>query len=61
MRDQYFRTGEGMLAVFSLSSRSSIEDLLADIFLFLRIKDFPKLPLVIVGVFRKILKNFLKV
>ena len=49
MRDQYMRSGEGFLCVYSVASRSSFEEI--DLFreTMLRVKDEEKVPMVLCG------------
>jgi GTPase SAR1 family protein len=49
MRDQYCKTGQGFLAVFSLSDKSSIQNTKVYIEYAFRIRDMHKVPLVIIG------------
>merc|ERR1712159_22050 len=49
MRDQYMRTGEGFLLVYSITSRASFEELNAFHGQILRVKDADKVPMVLVG------------
>ncbi|CAN6666359.1 ras-like protein 1 [Trichomonascus vanleenenianus] len=49
MREQYMRTGEGFLLVYSITSRSSFEEVAAFYQQILRVKDRDQFPVVIVG------------
>ena len=49
MRDQYYRTAEAMIAVFSLTSRTTINEVNTFVEAFLRVKDLPKSPLIVIG------------
>ncbi|KAJ1499670.1 Ras GTPase [Coelomomyces lativittatus] len=49
MREQYMRTGEGFLLVFSITSRSSFEEILSFHQQILRVKDKEFFPILIVG------------
>ena len=49
MRDQYIRTGQGFLCVYSVTSRKSFEEVLTFREKILRAKDADKVPMVIVG------------
>jgi len=49
MQDQWFRTGQGFLCVYSIISRKSFNELPALRDKILRIKDASKVPLVLVG------------
>lgn len=49
MRDQYMRTGQGFLAVYSIVSRSSFDEIASFREQILRVKDKDVVPLVIVG------------
>eukprot|EP00299_Pterocystis_sp_00344_P009425 c3964_g1_i1.p1 GENE.c3964_g1_i1~~c3964_g1_i1.p1 ORF type:complete len:210 (-),score=55.90 c3964_g1_i1:72-632(-) len=49
MRDQYMRTGQGFLTVYSITSRSSFDEVPNFKEQILRVKDLDKVPLVIVG------------
>eukprot|EP00002_Diphylleia_rotans_P022614 TRINITY_DN442_c0_g3_i1.p1 TRINITY_DN442_c0_g3~~TRINITY_DN442_c0_g3_i1.p1 ORF type:complete len:188 (+),score=45.87 TRINITY_DN442_c0_g3_i1:82-645(+) len=49
MRDQYMRTGEGFLCVYSITSRSSFDEVSSFRDQILRVKDADQVPLVIVG------------
>eukprot|EP00004_Rigifila_ramosa_P006379 TRINITY_DN170_c0_g1_i13.p1 TRINITY_DN170_c0_g1~~TRINITY_DN170_c0_g1_i13.p1 ORF type:complete len:191 (+),score=48.43 TRINITY_DN170_c0_g1_i13:201-773(+) len=49
MRDQYMRTGEGFLCVYSITSRSSFDEVSSFRDQILRVKDADKVPLIIVG------------
>lgn len=49
MREQYMRTGEGFLLVYSITSRSSFEEVGAFYQQILRVKDRDNFPVVIVG------------
>jgi len=49
MQDQWFRTGQGFLCVYSIISRKSFNELPALREKILRIKDSSKVPLVLVG------------
>jgi len=49
MREQYMRTGEGFLLVYSVTSRDSFENLKKFFSLILRVKDSNQFPMIIVG------------
>lgn len=49
MREQYMRTGEGFLLVYSVTSRTSLEELLTYYQQILRVKDADYVPIVVVG------------
>eukprot|EP00732_Lithocolla_globosa_P006585 Lithocolla_globosa_v1_NODE_7742_length_905_cov_32.261176.p1 type:complete len:203 gc:universal NODE_7742_length_905_cov_32.261176:192-800(+) len=49
MREQYMRTGEGFLLVFSLTSRASFEEIVTFHQQILRVKDKDSFPIVVVG------------
>lgn len=49
MREQYMRTGEGFLLVYSITSRSSFEEIVTFHQQILRVKDRDKFPVVIIG------------
>lgn len=49
MREQYMRTGEGFLLVYSITSRTSFEEILQFQQQILRVKDKDYFPLVVVG------------
>lgn len=49
MRDQYMRTGQGFLCVYSLTNRGSFEEIRAFREQILRVKDCDRVPMVIVG------------
>lgn len=49
MRDQYMRTGEGFILVYSVTSRSSFDEIPAFYEQLLRVKDANRVPCVIVG------------
>jgi GTPase KRas protein len=49
MREQYMRTGEGFLLVYSISSRQSFEEILTFQQQILRVKDKDYFPIIIVG------------
>uniref|UniRef100_A0A7S0PWI9 Ras protein n=1 Tax=Coccolithus braarudii TaxID=221442 RepID=A0A7S0PWI9_9EUKA len=49
MRDQYMRNGQGFLCVYSLTNRSSFEEVAAFREQILRVKDAEEVPMVIVG------------
>eukprot|EP00296_Roombia_truncata_P000621 JP436302.1.p1 GENE.JP436302.1~~JP436302.1.p1 ORF type:complete len:189 (-),score=86.44 JP436302.1:267-833(-) len=49
MRDQYMRTGQGFLVVYSITSRSSFDEVSAFREQISRVKDSDKVPIVIVG------------
>ena len=49
MREQYMRTGEGFLLVYSISSRTSFEEILTFQQQILRVKDKDYFPIIIVG------------
>ena len=49
MRDQYMRTGEGFIFVYSISSRQSFNEITDFIDQVLRVKDVNKIPMVLIG------------
>jgi GTPase KRas protein len=49
MRDQYMRTGQGFLCVYSITSRSSFEEISSFREQILRVKDEDNVPMVLVG------------
>jgi len=49
MRDQYMRTGQGFLCVYSLTNKSSFEEVSSFREQILRVKDAEQVPMVIVG------------
>jgi GTPase KRas protein len=49
MREQYMRTGEGFLLVYSINSRNSLEELSSFYEQILRVKDSEHVPVLIVG------------
>ena len=49
MREQYMRTGEGFLLVYSITSRQSYEEILTFQQQILRVKDRDYFPIIIVG------------
>lgn len=49
MREQYMRTGEGFLLVYSINSRQSFEEILTFRQQILRVKDKDYFPIIIVG------------
>lgn len=49
MRDQYMRNGQGFLCVYSLTNRSSFEEVAAFREQILRVKDADEVPMVMVG------------
>ncbi|ODV63820.1 Ras family protein [Ascoidea rubescens DSM 1968] len=49
MREQYMRTGEGFLLVYSVTSRSSFEELITFYQQILRVKDSDFVPVLVVG------------
>lgn len=49
MREQYMRTGEGFLLVYSVTSRASFEEIMAFRNQILRVKDADSFPMVIIG------------
>lgn len=49
MRDQYMRSGQGFLCVYSITKRDSFEEIAAFREQILRVKDAEKVPMVIVG------------
>lgn len=49
MRDQYMRSGQGFLCVYSITNRSSFEELKNFREQILRVKDTERVPMVIVG------------
>ena len=49
MREQYMRTGEGFLLVYSITSRSSYEEILTFQQQILRVKDKDYFPIIVVA------------
>ncbi|EFA86540.1 hypothetical protein PPL_00339 [Heterostelium album PN500] len=49
MRDQYMRTGQGFLCVYSIISRSSFDEIAAFREQILRVKDKDRVPMILVG------------
>ncbi len=49
MRDQYMRTGQGFLCVYSITSRTSFEEISSFREQILRVKEEEKVPMVLVG------------
>lgn len=49
MREQYMRTGEGFIIVFSITSRASFEEIIQYQQQILRVKDRDTFPMVLVG------------
>jgi len=49
MRDQYMRTGQGFLCVYSITNRGTFDEISAFREQILRVKDAEKVPMVIVG------------
>jgi len=49
MRDQYMRTGEGFICVYSITSRASFDEIEGMLEQISRVKDSSKYPLVLVG------------
>jgi len=49
MRDQYMRTGQGFILVYSITSRSSFDEISSFREQILRVKDKDKVPMVLVG------------
>jgi GTPase KRas len=49
MREQYMRTGEGFLLVYSITSRNSFEEINTFYQQILRVKDHDKVPVIIVA------------
>lgn len=49
MREQYMRTGEGFLLVYSITSRQSFEEILTFEQQILRVKDKDYFPMIVVG------------
>ncbi|CAI5758993.1 unnamed protein product [Candida verbasci] len=49
MREQYMRTGEGFLLVYSINSRNSLEELQSFYEQILRVKDQDQVPVLVVG------------
>jgi len=49
MRDQYMRTGQGFIMVFSITSRSSFDEINSFRDQILRVKDKDRVPMVLVG------------
>jgi len=49
MRDQYIRTGQGFLCVYSITSRSSFEAITRFRDQILRVKDEESYPMIVVG------------
>lgn len=46
MRDQYMRTGQGFLCVYSITSRSSFDEIASFREQILRVKDKDKVPMI---------------
>ena len=62
MREQYMRTGEGFLLVYSITSRQSFDEILVFQQQILRVKDKDYFPIIVVGnkcdlVYKKFIKN----
>lgn len=49
MREQYMRTGEGFLLVYSITSRQSFEEIMTYQQQILRVKDKDYFPIIVVG------------
>lgn len=49
MREQYMRTGEGFLLVYSITSRQSFEEIITFQQQILRVKDKDSFPIIVVG------------
>ena len=49
MREQYMRTGEGFLVVYSITSRNSFEEISTFHQQILRVKDQDAFPIILVG------------
>ena len=49
MREQYMRTGEGFLLVYSITSRQSFEEIMTFQQQILRVKDKDYFPIIVVG------------
>ena len=49
MREQYMRTGEGFLLVYSINSRQSFEEIMTFQQQILRVKDRDYFPIILVG------------
>ena len=49
MREQYMRTGEGFLLVYSIMSRQSFEEIMTFQQQILRVKDKDYFPIIVVG------------
>lgn len=49
MREQYMRTGEGFLLVYSITSRQSFEEIMTFSQQILRVKDKDYFPIIVVG------------
>lgn len=49
MREQYLRTGEGFLLVYSITSRQSFEEISTFVHDILRVKDKDYFPMVVAG------------
>lgn len=49
MREQYMRTGEGFLLVYSITSRQSFEEIMTFQQQILRVKDKDYFPIILVG------------
>lgn len=49
MREQYMRTGEGFLLVYSITSRQSYEEIMTFQQQILRVKDKDYFPIIVVG------------
>ncbi|XP_065319788.1 ras-like protein 2 isoform X1 [Gordionus sp. m RMFG-2023] len=61
MREQYMRTGDGFLLVFSLNDRNSFEEINKFRKLILRVKDTDQFPMILVGNKCDIQQQFRKV
>lgn len=49
MREQYMRTGEGFLLIYSITSRQSFEEIMTFQQQILRVKDKDYFPIIVVG------------
>eukprot|EP01117_Protostelium_nocturnum_P015067 TRINITY_DN57_c0_g1_i2.p1 TRINITY_DN57_c0_g1~~TRINITY_DN57_c0_g1_i2.p1 ORF type:complete len:189 (+),score=74.97 TRINITY_DN57_c0_g1_i2:154-720(+) len=49
MRDQYMRTGQGFIMVYSITSRASFDEIASFREQILRVKDADKVPMILVG------------
>jgi GTPase KRas protein len=49
MRDQYMRTGQGFLCVYSITNKGSFDEISSFREQILRVKDADKVPMVVVG------------